>query len=49
MNIVRYLRLLFATLLLAGLYGPGIARADSLYIGDGADDTVKRFDAQTGA
>ena len=49
MNIVHYLRLLVATLILAGLYGAGSARADSLYIGDGADNTVKRFDAQTGA
>jgi hypothetical protein len=24
------------------------ARADTLYIGDGNDNTVKRFDAQTG-
>src|SRR5215831_19883400 len=49
MNIVRSLWLLVVTLILAGFYGTGIARADSLYIGDGADDTVKRFDAQTGA
>src|SRR5262245_22755159 len=49
MSIVRDRWLLFATLILAGLYGTGSARADSLYIGDGEDNTVKRFDAQTGA
>src|SRR5438094_8779234 len=51
MNITRYLRILFAfaILILAGLFPTGIALADSLYIGDGADDTVKRFDAETGA
>jgi hypothetical protein len=27
----------------------GGALADSLYIGDGSDNTVKSFDAQTGA
>jgi hypothetical protein len=45
MNITRYLRILFAILILAGLFPTGIALADSLYIGDGGDNTVKQFDA----
>src|ERR1700730_16165541 len=48
MNIARRL-LIFATLTLAGLLARGIALADSLYIGDGGDNTVKHFDAKTGA
>ena len=48
MNITRYLRILFAILILAGLFPTGITLADSLYIGDGGDDTVKRFNADTG-
>ena len=49
MNITRYLRILFAILILAGLFPTGIALADSLYIGDAGDNTVKQFDAGTGA
>jgi DNA-binding beta-propeller fold protein YncE len=49
MNITRYLRIFFAILILAGLFPTGIALADSLYIGDVGDNTVKRFDAGTGA
>jgi hypothetical protein len=53
MNITRYLRILFAILILAGLFPTGIALAgvlaDSLYISDGGDNTVKQFDAGTGA
>jgi hypothetical protein len=30
------------------MLGIWAARADTLYIGDGNDNTVKRFDAQTG-
>ena len=30
------------------MVGISAARADTLYIGDGNDNTVKRFDAQTG-
>src|SRR5262244_1176462 len=49
MIIIRYLQILFAILILSGLLPTGIALADSLYIGDGGDNTVKRFDARTGA
>ena len=42
-NITRYLRILFAILILAELSPTGIALADSLYIGDGGDNTVQRF------
>jgi DNA-binding beta-propeller fold protein YncE len=49
MNIARYLCIHVAILILAGLFATGIALADSLYIGDGGDNTVKRFDAKTGA
>src|SRR5262245_54152072 len=28
---------------------PDVAASDSLYIGDGADNTIKRYDATTGA
>ncbi|WP_349616562.1 hypothetical protein [Azotobacter salinestris] len=40
---------LLATLALAGLLGAQGASADILYIGDSGDNTVKRFDAGTGA
>jgi hypothetical protein len=36
-------------LILAGIFSTGIVLADTLYIGDGGDNTVKRFDADTGA
>lgn len=50
MNIKRYLRMLFAfaTLLFAGLFPAGIALADTLYVGDGEDNTIKMFDANSG-
>jgi outer membrane protein assembly factor BamB len=46
------LRLLISLFLLGGAVVLGViappARADSLYIGDGSDNSVKRFDASTG-
>ncbi len=50
MNIKRYLLILVAPLvLIGGLATRSAVGADSLYIGDGNDDTVKRYDAETGA
>jgi hypothetical protein len=43
MHITRDLRRLLAILILAGLFPTGSALADSLYISDGGDNTVKRF------
>jgi outer membrane protein assembly factor BamB len=50
MNITRYLRILFAfaIVLLGGLFPIGVALADTLYIGDGGDNTIKSFDADSG-
>lgn len=51
MNIMRYIRIFFsfATLLLVGLLPAGITLADTLYVGDGGDNTIKSFDANSGA
>jgi DNA-binding beta-propeller fold protein YncE len=51
MNIARQLLTLLVALLI-GAFGASTtlgATSDSLYIGDATDNTIKRFDAQTGA
>src|SRR5437763_2845393 len=49
MHLTRSLRILLALPRLLRLFGTRSTRADALYLGDGADDTVKHFDAPTGA
>jgi hypothetical protein len=49
MNINRYLLIRVVTVLMMASIGSCIVEAaDFLYIGDGSDNTVKRFDASTG-
>jgi DNA-binding beta-propeller fold protein YncE len=45
----NFLLILAASLVLMGTFASRSAVADSLYIGDAGDDTVKRYDAATGA
>jgi hypothetical protein len=49
MKLKRHLLILAVLLILIGvLTTQGVAAADILYIGDGGDNTVKRFDAESG-
>jgi DNA-binding beta-propeller fold protein YncE len=50
LKLKRHLLILAVLLILIGvLTTQGVAAADILYIGDGGDNTVKRFDAESGA
>ena len=49
MNLTSYLRIIvFSILALVGLGATQAAMVDTLYIGDGGDNTVKKFKADTG-